>query len=259
MKICRKYKCGIFSIIINKIKHMNFMTLNMAACYPFNLTMGWLHMPILVPLMMPVLQGAQEIPDISTYCQCGRVSLKETSSKVSADNNGFKMKKKKFDSSSSNINEHSREDSLRVIEPETKQSKLQIADLPRKHKRKSRILQRLSSISSDSTILKEIEHISNPDEVVMLATSKSQTSKGASPRMRSRYIGICHKNGMYNAYIVANGKKTYICGTRDEELSARYYDYCAILLHGKTATTNFSYTKRQLMEMLVSGDICMNS
>ncbi len=105
------------------------------------------------------------------------------------------------------------------------------------------------------SILKELEDLTNPDEYVIKPTAKADNPKSRLTRMRSKYIGVSHKNGTFNSYIVIDGKKTYICGTTCEEKSARYYDYIAILYHGKAATTNFKYTLRDLILMLTEGKV----
>ncbi|CAI2383725.1 unnamed protein product [Moneuplotes crassus] len=219
--------------------------------------MGWVLLPT-TPQLIPIVQAAQMIPDISAYCQCSFMDPECASSRVLFDKRADKPKQE-FTPSEKCTAENSKEVTPETINFDRKISKLDLVAIPRKHKARGKILQRLSSLCSDSKILSEIENIPDSDEFIIRATSKSQASEGANQTMRSRYIGVCHKNGMYNSYIVANGKKTYICGTRDEELSARYYDYCAILLHGRLATTNFSYTKRQLVEILTSVGTCSES
>ncbi|CAI2383739.1 unnamed protein product [Moneuplotes crassus] len=236
---------------------MNALTAQILMFQPFGVPMRCVFVPF-IPQMTPIVQVAQQIPDLNHYCQCNNENFGCASSRALIDHKDG-LSKKELPSPSYKLIEKT------ICEADTKVSgsnnqlmKLKIADLPRKHKSKSKIIQRLSSLSSESKILKEIKGISNLNEIIFKATPKSHASQSTSQRMRSRYIGVCHKNGMYNAYIVANGKKTYICGTKNEEITARYYDYCAILLHGKAATTNFSYTKRQLMEMLRSGGICLD-
>ncbi|CAI2383904.1 unnamed protein product [Moneuplotes crassus] len=214
--------------------------------------------PIITPQMFPIIQKPQQIPHISAYCQCGQLNPGRSLTKTQTSENATKKKQEPCLPRTKRIRSYN-ETNTESSNSEMQLKKVRLTDLPRKQNRKNKVLQRLSSLGSGSKIFQEIESISNPEEVIIKASAKCQTARTEGLGMRSKYIGVCHKKGMYNAYIVANGKKTYICGTKNEEITARYYDYCAILLHGRAATTNFSYTKRQLMEMLASERICSES
>ncbi|CAI2383762.1 unnamed protein product [Moneuplotes crassus] len=211
--------------------------------------MNFIYVPVVVPQMMPILQTPQQIPDLSDYCQCSLPYPGASETRALIDKHPLSPQK------DMNLQSTKAADP-QLEEIKEKQKRPQLDPIPRKHKKKSQILQRLSSLCSASTILSDIDHILDPEEVVIQATPKQYQAPNRTPNsMRSRYIGVSYKSGKYNAYIVAEGRKTYICGTTDEETSARYYDYCAIHLHRLAATTNFSYTKRQLVEMCTSGDI----
>jgi hypothetical protein len=54
--------------------------------------------------------------------------------------------------------------------------------------------------------------------------------------------------------IVKKDIKKYIGAVESEEKAARYYDKYALIIQGFDAKTNFSYTKSQMEELILSND-----
>lgn len=54
--------------------------------------------------------------------------------------------------------------------------------------------------------------------------------------------------------IVRSNIKKYIGAVESEEIAARFYDKYALIIQGFEAKTNFSYTKRELEQLILSRD-----
>lgn len=79
--------------------------------------------------------------------------------------------------------------------------------------------------------------------------SRASNSKRVSKR-RSKYIGVTRNSRNYQALIVINGKKTYIGSYESELEAAKVFDWYSILLHAKKATTNFSYSGDDIVNLI---------
>ena len=125
------------------------------------------------------------------------------------------------------------------------------APLPsRKHKKVSTLQKRIKD--KKPTILRQIENIANPEEIVIKETQKSSLNRGARTQRRSKYIGVVKNSPKFHTFIVIDGFKTYIGTYKSEEEAAKAYDYYSILLHELSAMTNFSYTKREIELMFTT-------
>ena len=74
----------------------------------------------------------------------------------------------------------------------------------RKHRRTSILQRRIED--KKPNILRKIENIADPDQIVIKATPKSKQESDSVQR-RSRYIGVVRAIPKYNAFIVIDGLK----------------------------------------------------
>lgn len=79
--------------------------------------------------------------------------------------------------------------------------------------------------------------------------AKASTHKHVSKR-RSQFIGVTKNSRNYQALIVINNKKTYIGSYESELTAAKVFDRHSILLHGKRATTNFTYSGYEVLALI---------
>ena len=66
----------------------------------------------------------------------------------------------------------------------------------------------------------------------------------------SKFRGVSKNGKQWQVFIMIGKWKWYIGITGNEEDAAWFYDKLAIKNHGTWAKTNFSYTKRQVEQML---------
>ncbi|CAI2368357.1 unnamed protein product [Moneuplotes crassus] len=111
---------------------------------------------------------------------------------------------------------------------------------------------RIGSLNFDEKLLSFIDAISifkNPDEIIFIGNKKGRNRINAS-RKRSKYIGVCKNGPHWQALIAINKQKTYIGTYMTQELAAKAYDFYCMLIQSLKAKTNFSYTKREVEEMI---------
>ena len=99
----------------------------------------------------------------------------------------------------------------------------------------------------------EIINLSHLSEVYVKPYRKARASthKKVSKR-RSQFIGVTKNSRNYQALIVIKGKKTYIGSFETELEAAQKYDWHAMLLHGRKATTNFVYTGDDVLSLIAA-------
>ena len=68
------------------------------------------------------------------------------------------------------------------------------------------------------------------------------------------YRGVSLNGKKWQVMIMGTSKKNYFGGLTCEVEAARFYDKLAIVSKGLAATTNFSYSKSQILEVLEEAD-----
>ena len=100
-----------------------------------------------------------------------------------------------------------------------------------------------------SALLSTVRRVANEHKIVVYSKRKSAARQVISSR-RSQYTGVFKNGDNWQALIAINKKKTYI-GTYATELeAAKVFDFYSLLLNNITATTNFDYSKRLVVEMV---------
>jgi hypothetical protein len=98
-------------------------------------------------------------------------------------------------------------------------------------------------------LLHTIEGIPDNINPIIIAAKKIQR-KNLSDR-RSTFIGVSRNGPNWQAMISINKRKSYI-GTFSWQKEAAYaFDYYSLLIHGLAAKTNFTYTKDELMGLIM--------
>ena len=97
-----------------------------------------------------------------------------------------------------------------------------------------------------------LKHDKNADQKFIIKSKrKPNPPKGKrSSKRRSQYIGVSQNGSSYQVLISVNGKKTYLGSFDTEHEAAVKFDYYSILLHSIEAKTNFSYTARDIADMI---------
>lgn len=98
-------------------------------------------------------------------------------------------------------------------------------------------------------ILKSLELVNNEGATLINARTKAAPRNTTNSSRRSNFIGVFKNGPNWQALISINKKKTYIGTYATEEEAAKAFDYHSILLHNLTATTNYSYNKRQILQL----------
>ena len=102
-----------------------------------------------------------------------------------------------------------------------------------------------------SILLSKIKRVSDERKVVIHKKKKSTARVRLSTR-RSHYTGVFKNGDNWQALISIYKRKTYI-GTYTSEIeAAKMFDFYSILLNNLTASTNFDYTKKDILEMIES-------
>ena len=115
------------------------------------------------------------------------------------------------------------------------------------HKR--RLLDTIDFQQNIEALLSTIKRVTNEGKVVVHGKRMSTARLLLSSR-RSHYTGVFKNGDNWQALISIQKRKTYI-GTYTNELeAAKVFDFYSILLNGITATTNFDYTKMDIVEMI---------
>ena len=114
---------------------------------------------------------------------------------------------------------------------------------------KRRFLDTIDFQSFVETLLLTIKRVTNENKVVVHGKRKS-TARVRMSNRRSHYTGVFKNGDNWQALISIQKRKTYI-GTYTNELeAAKVFDFYSILLNNITATTNFDYTKKDIIEMI---------
>ena len=116
---------------------------------------------------------------------------------------------------------------------------------------KRRFLDTIDFQSFIETLLSTIKRVTNENKVVVHGKRKSTAKVRVSSR-KSHYTGVFKNGDNWQALISIQKRKTYI-GTYASELkAAKAFDFYSILLNNLTASTNFDYTKKDILEMIES-------
>ena len=115
------------------------------------------------------------------------------------------------------------------------------------HKR--RFLDTIDFQQNIAALLSTIKRVTNENKMVVHGKRKSIARVRMSNR-RSHYTGVFKNGDNWQALISIQKRKTYI-GTYTNELeAAKVFDFYSILLNNITATANFDYTKKDIIEMI---------
>ena len=113
------------------------------------------------------------------------------------------------------------------------------------HKR--RLLDTIDFQPKIVALLSTIKRVENESKVIVYGKSIARLLVS---NRRSHYTGVFKNGGNRQALISIQKRKTYI-GTYTNKLeAAKVFDFYSILLNGITATTNFDYTKMDIVEMI---------
>lgn len=99
-------------------------------------------------------------------------------------------------------------------------------------------------------MIDSLDHIQNPDCIVIKKSVKAMERRNGRNLSRSRYIGVTLKRNSWQALIWVNKKKIYIGSYRNEKDAALAFDFYSIILHGFRATTNFDFKKDAIIKMI---------
>ena len=115
------------------------------------------------------------------------------------------------------------------------------------HKR--RFLDTIDFQQNIAALLSTIKRVANENKMIVHGKRKS-TARARMSNRRSHYTGVFKNGDNWQALISIQKRKTYI-GTYASELeAAKVFDFYSILLNNITATTNFDYTKKDIIEMI---------
>lgn len=91
----------------------------------------------------------------------------------------------------------------------------------------------------------------NDNDVFKVASRKAAPKSGPRCSTRSDYIGVSRNGDSWQSLINVGLRKTYIASYSDERDAAISFDFHSILLHRTRGKSNFSYTKTELIEMIL--------
>ena len=116
---------------------------------------------------------------------------------------------------------------------------------------KRRFLDTIDFDLNISILLSKIKRVTDESKVIIHKKKKSTARVRLSTR-RSHYTGVFKNGDNWQALISIYKRKTYI-GTYTSEIeAAKMFDFYSILLNNITASTNFDYTKKDILEMIES-------
>ena len=124
-----------------------------------------------------------------------------------------------------------------------------------KHKRKADrflMLKRANLDKNANKLLTILTMIDSESSVLISGKRKAESKEGPISDTRSTYIGVSRNGLNWQALISINKRKTYIGSYTSEISAAVAFDFHSILLHFLTAKTNFSYTKEDLISMIIN-------
>ncbi|CAI2384709.1 unnamed protein product [Moneuplotes crassus] len=104
-----------------------------------------------------------------------------------------------------------------------------------------------------SLLYQQLEAVEDPLITIVGRKPKiaASRSNGRSHR-RSRFTGVFKNTVRWQALIDILGNKTYISTHSTEQEAARAYDLMSLLLKGLRASTNFNYSKNDVLELFTS-------
>jgi len=98
-------------------------------------------------------------------------------------------------------------------------------------------------------LYESLEKVENPDRVLISSKKKLNYRAEKVSNRRSRYTGVFKNGSKWQALIAIKMKKTYIHTYADEKEAAKAFDLMSILMKKYLATTNFDYTKRDILDL----------
>uniref|UniRef100_A0A7S3NFD0 AP2/ERF domain-containing protein n=1 Tax=Euplotes harpa TaxID=151035 RepID=A0A7S3NFD0_9SPIT len=90
------------------------------------------------------------------------------------------------------------------------------------------------------------------NKTVVEGKAKSASRARSASQSRSQFIGVSKNGDKWQALITVNKRKTYIGSYSCEQHAAVAFDFYSIVLHYFTATTNFSYAKQDVIDMIAN-------
>ena len=114
------------------------------------------------------------------------------------------------------------------------------------------ILKRNNFSFKANKLLESLQNIQIGSITLVSPKKKAESKLGPLSSKRSTYIGVSRNGHNWQALITINKKKTYIGSYWSEIDAAIAFDFFSILLHSFIAKTNFSYTKDNIVEMILN-------
>ena len=94
-----------------------------------------------------------------------------------------------------------------------------------------------------------LEDLPNSNDEIISPKRKNIRRRDESSK-RSNYIGVTKNGPNWQSLISINRRKTYIGTYITQDEAARAFDIYSLLLHGLKASTNFPYTKAEILSAL---------
>lgn len=118
-----------------------------------------------------------------------------------------------------------------------------------KRSKKKLLLQKINFEPKLEKLVSDLESLPAQCDEVITGRHKSTRRVDESYR-RSNFIGVSKNGPSWQALIAINKRKTYIGTYDNENAAAKAFDFYSLLLHSLTAKTNFSYKKKEILEMI---------
>ncbi|CAI2384150.1 unnamed protein product [Moneuplotes crassus] len=99
-------------------------------------------------------------------------------------------------------------------------------------------------------LAESLSHLPSDEEIAINKRAKTRKTHIGDDFRGSKYIGVSKNGGAWQVYIIINKSKKYVGCYKSKLQAAAIYDKLAINFHGKKAKTNFSYTKREVLQII---------
>lgn len=114
--------------------------------------------------------------------------------------------------------------------------------------RKRLILENFDFDQRVESLIRTLEDF--PDSGEAIVTPKRKNIRSDESVRRSNFIGVIKNGPNWQSLISINRRKTYIGTYLTQNEAARAFDIYSFLLHGLKASTNFPYTKSEILSSL---------
>lgn len=94
-----------------------------------------------------------------------------------------------------------------------------------------------------------MSNFTESDQIIR-GNNKYTTSRRARTKRNSKFRGVSLNGGAWQVMVLTKGNKFYKGGIRSEKKAARLYDKICIRVHGLKAKTNFSYSQKEVVQIL---------